>query len=675
MAKKNQPERSEMIWPAAKLFPEKDVQFKVIDLQGRHISIFAHKKVLAAVSPVFKAQFYPTSSYRGESDQVGLNFDAETLYQNIQVNSCEAFEGLIDFIHGTDRVWEMTSPELIFETFLLACRFEVRNLMEVLHKKVRKFAQPEVIEAHGALNLVKMIKDPVPPLDLVISACADSLFAKVESVKDVQSIAGSLTEDTVNCQTFCLLLSLKTNLSEQINKFSAVTTTGTVEEYVPYIHFSNQSSPLDLLSASCPQTPVFPITGNSFSFLKSSQDDDGPFSPLSPDFLFTAPSPAFDPCKTFPPSTLFPQSEMSFSFLKTPVACDIPAATRSFSFQPPVLPSSKPCHRFNFQLPTLPSSTTTDPKPCYRFNFLPPTLSSGTSASKPCFGSNFQPPVLHSSTTAPKPSFTFNISLPNLSSKSTSSQFHDFDESLVKNSTISEVTLPSQDLPVFARSCETVLAAEEEDPGSPNLLDVEELFTAECSQEKPLLPSKQTFISVTTPQSANKCSSLKETDIVLKMPESVQRGTIRCKPFELLRKKDMEETKVDEVVSNTIEIIEIDDSSDQRIQARKRTYDMTEAQPCYWYPCGLPSCFNVKMSSLFNWKRHMKKIHNVCDNEFSGPLIDVNKKWRTNDIDPFDFDLPQSSTSLDLPNSRTFLELSSNNTFLESYNFNERAQL
>jgi len=211
----------------------KDVCFKVCDLRNAGNSpqveenIFAHKKLLAAVSPVFKAQFFPEDSH-DEEREVSLDFreSCERFISNnsdgydvidISDTSVEAVKLLIEYIYGSDIEWSVvTSLGCVFDIFVLASKFEIRDLIDISGREVRNLTRSDVIEIYGALNIARMVcvDKPFagPILDHVISACADSLFSRVRNAKELQSLARSVTKDPKNCRAFCTLLAYKKDL-------------------------------------------------------------------------------------------------------------------------------------------------------------------------------------------------------------------------------------------------------------------------------------------------------------------------------------------------------------------------------------------------------------------------------------------------------------------------------
>jgi len=574
-------------WRMAGTQNPKDICLKILDRRGRTClewrfkSIFAHKKVLASGSPVFKAQFYPAGF--ADKSEVGKFKEGGCDVLEIKDTSVEAVELMIDFLYGKELkwAWECKSPESVYDICLLASKYAVQKLTNVAVKQlIRKDAK-----------FASEFLDPE-----IISACAANMFSEVRSVEELQKLAGliSLSNNPADWRAFCFLLPHfklelcleKGDSNPDANNDLPTFINSKEIEPSPVITLDDSPTSHDLPSDSPQQNTVFPLTGNSFSFLRSGpKNENSDNSATPPGFLFSSPTPVRHLLSSeWSPTALFPQS---FFFLNTPVSDDLSASSKSFKFSSP-----------------------TDV-----FNRTPPVLA----------------------------------------------KVHD--EVSVKKSTpvASHSSVP---VPDIAKSLKTFFVEELDlDPGSPNLLDDRQLFSAECSPSRLPPSSGEAFSSIKSPLTVTNSSSTPQTDtgMIMRTPgrvnkdENVKRGTIRCKPFELLRK---EVSLVEEEVLPTIgilpkykdldrqvEIVEIDGNDlsirKERIhtvgkESLKRQY----LQPVLRYPCSEGTCFNVMMSSLKNWRRHMKNVHKNLNADFNGTTVNVNKKPKVDvEIDPFDFDL------------------------------------
>merc|ERR1712243_113060 len=149
--------------------------------------------------------------------------------------------------------------------------------------------------------------------------------------------------------------------------------------------------------------------------------------------------------------------------------------------------------------------------------------------------------------------------------------------------------------------------ASSEKEGSINLLKDEEA----CSEKSSL--NKEISLSEETP----KLNSIGECK---------KQGTVWCKPFELLRKVTLEAEEVEVIAvipscvgKNVIsgsedleegfanKVVKLDHDENQNSKNCVGQVNQSNRKTQFAYP--YPICKNCRMSSLANWKRHMRRIH------------------------------------------------------------------
>jgi len=194
--------------------------------------------------------------------------------------------------------------------------------------------------------------------------------------------------------------------------------------------------------------------------------------------------------------------------------------------------------------------------------------------------------------------------------------------------------------------------ASSEKEGSINLLEDEETRSEESSK----------VISLTEEKLPDN-----KTQDLNSIGECQKQGTVWCKPFALLKKVTLEEVEVEviadipcmgkNVTSGSEEgfannVVKLDNVENQNsINGAGGKSNQSNIQTRLFYPC--PTCKNCKMSSLANWKKHMRRIHKSSDPEFSGEMVegDSVKKSKSSPeiIDPFDFSFPREKQANHTP--------------------------
>jgi len=131
----------------------------------------------------------------------------------------------------------------------------------------------------------------------------------------------------------------------------------------------------------------------------------------------------------------------------------------------------------------------------------------------------------------------------------------------------------------------------------------------------------------------------------LKTPErkcSSVNARVWCKPFYLHKKKEVTEEHEVKIVAVVPKEVNIRRSRKKGKATAKSNCVRSEEVNALGvkagiqavFPCNHPTCSDVKMSSLLNWRRHMKNIHKIYNADFS-MVKHVSK------IDPLDFRHPK----------------------------------
>eukprot|EP00092_Neocalanus_flemingeri_P002517 GFUD01002693.1.p1 GENE.GFUD01002693.1~~GFUD01002693.1.p1 ORF type:complete len:828 (+),score=168.32 GFUD01002693.1:71-2485(+) len=679
----------------------KDVCFKVCDHRGssreqssgkhrRKENIFAHKMLLAATSSVFKAHFYPGDDCEGEKVKLNCTESSDVFEPKyvFEINdiSIKAFKLVVEFVYGSEIEWSITSPSCIFDIFVLASKYRIKNLKEVSEKEVRSFTRSDVIEIYGAINIAKIIiiLDPVPLLDQVISACADSLFSTVRSVQELQTLARSFTNDPKECQAFCHLLAFKKNFRFEHSDSDQLSNSN---EF-------NSSSKL----VKCSQEQV---ENNSEKLECSFQQVDctsAKWSPRQgfPKFQFSSPTKVLTPSDGYEPPMLNHHILKAFTFSSCPDVFQILKNQESFNALEQISPTVSVDEQDKNILVHLSTGSDTNNN---RITTLSDVQMSG------CSDSDLDSVNLLDDAESPSEECSPGLVSPEIRN------FSCFLPPLIADPEFSTGTHNPADS--LVESCVDV--AEPLHGPSSNSGVASSVFGI---SDAPSVLDKTGGKILISPEKVEVSAG----------PKGCRRGTVRCKPFELLKKEErglgsgafhLEKTSLigkeynyvadtDEVEITKInlwlgkrkvapvndpvilkaederKVIKVDESSVRRQKqfrsllaqlkaeddredrkdspVRKQRGDGYHKGDGYhnWYGCGHSKC-KAEMVNIYNWKRHMEKIHLMPDAKFDNTLLvnklsikkkpkmggfkyqqflPINKEKSSEEIDPFDFEIP-----------------------------------
>ena len=171
---------------------------EILNLEDwKTVKVYAHKFLLAGVSPVFRKEFF--GSLRSSKDEV-----------DIKETTIEAFTSMIHYVYRPDALKDITCPQLLCQVLNLAERYQINALKEY----VAQTLQEKPITSHNLMFTATTAKNYAVFEDvskMMINKCGDFLKSQLGTPDQIYDFLQASHSSFPEADTELLLELLRAN--------------------------------------------------------------------------------------------------------------------------------------------------------------------------------------------------------------------------------------------------------------------------------------------------------------------------------------------------------------------------------------------------------------------------------------------------------------------------------